>query len=94
MHLFCEGQYNLTMRLTEADIEAGRSPKGGWTRAQLAKWGVPWPPPKGWRWKLTHSDVRPIPKTGKTVYVLKSKPEDFPNIAFARFYFREPGKCA
>ena len=41
------------MRLTEAEIEAGRSPRGGWTRAQLAEWGVPWPPPKGWRRRLT-----------------------------------------
>ena len=23
-----------------------------WTRAQLAEWGVPWPPPKGWRKRL------------------------------------------
>jgi hypothetical protein len=37
------------MKLTEADIEAGRSPKGGFTRAQLAKWGIGWPPPQGWK---------------------------------------------
>lgn len=35
--------------LTEAEIEAGSSAKGGFTRARLAEWGVPWPPPKGWR---------------------------------------------
>lgn len=23
--------------------------RGGWTAKQLAVWGVPWPPPKGWR---------------------------------------------
>lgn len=34
---------------TAAEIEAGRSPAGGWTRKTLAQWGVPWPPPKGWR---------------------------------------------
>jgi hypothetical protein len=34
------------------DIEAARTPAGGWTRDQLAAWGVPWPPPKGWRKKL------------------------------------------
>lgn len=22
---------------------------GGWNKAQLAKWGVPWPPPAGWK---------------------------------------------
>lgn len=37
------------MKLTAEQIEAGKSPAGGWTKAQLAKWGVPWPPPKGWK---------------------------------------------
>jgi hypothetical protein len=32
-----------------AEIEAAKTPRGGWTRATLATWGVPWPPPKGWR---------------------------------------------
>ncbi|WP_406089485.1 sigma factor-like helix-turn-helix DNA-binding protein [Streptomyces sp. NBC_01013] len=31
------------------DIELARTPAGGWTREQLAVWGVPWPPPKGWK---------------------------------------------
>ena len=31
-------------RVTPAEIEAARSPRGGWTRATLASWGVPWPP--------------------------------------------------
>jgi len=35
-------------RLSPAEIDAGRSPSGGFTRAQLAAWGVPWPPPAGW----------------------------------------------
>lgn len=35
--------------MSEEEIEAGKSPAGGFTRAQLKKWGVPWPPPKGWR---------------------------------------------
>lgn len=39
---------------TPAEIEAARSPAGGWTRATLAGWGVPWPPPKGWKWALEH----------------------------------------
>ena len=34
------------------EIEARRTPAGGWTKAQLAQWGVPWPPSKGWRQKL------------------------------------------
>ena len=39
-------------RPTPEQIDAARTPKGGWTRETLAKWGVPWPPPKGWRAEL------------------------------------------
>ena len=39
-------------RPTADEIEAGRSPTGGFKRAQLAKWGIPWPPPKGWKAEL------------------------------------------
>lgn len=35
--------------VTKEEIEAGKTPKGAWTRATLEGWGVPWPPPKGWR---------------------------------------------
>jgi hypothetical protein len=35
------------------DIMARRTPKGGWTRADIARWGVPWPPPRGWKAVLT-----------------------------------------
>lgn len=41
-------------RLSPAEIEAGRSPAGGFTREQLAAWGVPWPPPAGWLHALLH----------------------------------------
>lgn len=34
--------------MNREEIEAGRSEKGGFSKEQLAKWGVPWPPPKGW----------------------------------------------
>ncbi|MCK1822477.1 hypothetical protein MTQ10_23410 [Streptomyces sp. XM83C] len=35
------------------EIEAARTPAGGWKRDQLAAWGVQWPPPKGWKDELT-----------------------------------------
>ena len=35
--------------LTAEEIEAERTPAGGFTKATLAKWGVPWPPPSGWK---------------------------------------------
>lgn len=31
------------------DVHAAESGAGGWTKAQLAMWGVSWPPPRGWR---------------------------------------------
>lgn len=48
---------------TAAEIAAARSPAGGWTKAQLAEWGVSWPPPKGWRQALVVSgDAQDGPK--------------------------------
>lgn len=48
-------------RLTPEEIDAARTPAGGWTRAQLATWGVPWPPPRGWRTRLIHgADLIPL----------------------------------
>lgn len=38
--------------MTREEILAERTAKGGWTKATLAKWGVSWPPPKGWRAEL------------------------------------------
>lgn len=31
------------------EVTAAQTPGGGWARKQLAEWGVPWPPPQGWR---------------------------------------------
>jgi hypothetical protein len=41
---------------TEAEIQEARTPCGGWTRETLAKWGVPWPPPRGWKKKLIREE--------------------------------------
>lgn len=38
--------------VTPTAIMDARSPRGGWTRDALAKLGVPWPPPKGWKKRL------------------------------------------
>ncbi len=49
------------------EVEAARTPAGAWTRAQLAAWGVQWPPPKGWkdelaeRWKAARPAGPPAP---------------------------------
>ncbi|MCX5077655.1 hypothetical protein OG321_34815 [Streptomyces sp. NBC_00424] len=50
------------------EIDAARTPKGGWTRAQLAEWGVPWPAEKGWkaeliaRWETGQQGHAPAPR--------------------------------
>ncbi len=40
------------MKITREMIESARTPAGGWTRQQLAAWGVKWPPCKGWKKRL------------------------------------------
>lgn len=35
--------------ITWEEIDAARTPKGGFTRKALEQWGIPWPPPSGWR---------------------------------------------
>ena len=43
-------------RVSAEEIEAARSPRGGWTRATLAAWDIPWPPPAGWRQALLRGE--------------------------------------
>lgn len=41
------------MKISIEVIDAARTERGAWTRRQLAKWGVRWPPPHGWKRRLT-----------------------------------------
>lgn len=50
------------LKLTSDEIEKCRTLKGGFTRATMASWGVPWPPPRGWRQALLAGE--PIPSDG------------------------------
>lgn len=36
-------------QVSAVEIAAKMTPKGAWSRATLAEWGVPWPPPRGWK---------------------------------------------
>ena len=38
------------------EIMQAQTPNGGWTKEVLAKWGVSWPPPKGWKKRLISQD--------------------------------------
>jgi hypothetical protein len=45
------------MKVTKEEIEAAMTAKGGYTRATLAKWGVPWPPVQGWKERLINGEL-------------------------------------
>ena len=51
----------IPIKVPAAVIDAAKSEKGGWTKAVLATWGVPWPPPKGWRKALIEGLPIPLP---------------------------------
>ncbi|MFF8830810.1 hypothetical protein [Streptomyces sp. NPDC015131] len=59
--------YMTLVRVSPGKVEAARTPVGSWKRDQLAVWGVPWPPPKGWkdelaeRWKGARPAGPPAP---------------------------------
>ena len=40
---------------TKQLIETLKTKNGGWTKKDLAKLGISWPPPKGWKKKLESS---------------------------------------
>lgn len=68
--------------VTKAEIEAGKSAAGGWTRAQLAKWGVPWPPPKGWKKRLMRESQ------GKRSFVPRAKKTAGHGKAYGDLYYQ------
>lgn len=60
---WCEswcGEHEGVPSVSREMIEAAKTPAGGWTRATLAAWGVPWPPPKGWRKRLEEAAAEAI----------------------------------
>ena len=46
------------MKITEEYIESKKTINGGWTRRQLAEWGVKWPPEKGWKKRLIEENKK------------------------------------
>ncbi len=47
------------MRITEGQLEALKSNKGGFTKATLVSLGVKWPPKKGWKKRLLVNGYSP-----------------------------------
>jgi hypothetical protein len=46
------------MKITKEEIESKKTERGGYTKKQLAVWGIPWPPRKGWKKKLIDSSIK------------------------------------
>lgn len=50
-----------SMKLTRAEIFAASTGSKGWSKKQLASWGVAWPPSKGWIERLIDGSHEPEP---------------------------------
>jgi hypothetical protein len=46
-------EWTLTRRVTEEEIEAAKTRKGGWAWRTFREWVVPTPLPQGWKTRLT-----------------------------------------
>ena len=53
-------------RVTLEEVLAARTPRGGWTKKQLAEWGIHWPPKTGWIKRLTGDPAASVPMPGRT----------------------------
>lgn len=62
-------------RLTRAELEAGKSPRGGYTRVQLAAWGIEWPPATGWQQLLLGEDPSTAGRPEPTGFVMEARRE-------------------
>jgi hypothetical protein len=45
------------MKITREFLDAGRSERGGWLKAQLAILGVSWPPMRGWPARVLGKEI-------------------------------------
>lgn len=58
-------QRKIRVIVSPAEIEAARTPAGGWKRETLAGWGVRWPPRRGWKRKLIEEYEKAAGKSEK-----------------------------
>lgn len=49
-------EWEPTRYVSPDELIDNQTPKGGFTQAVLAEWGVPWPPPKGWKKAVSDQD--------------------------------------
>src|SRR5262249_56876180 len=66
-------ELSIMQLIDEEEIEAQRTPKGGWNRSALANWGVPWPAPSGWKRAIIEygipyqATLNTIPRRGRNL---------------------------
>jgi hypothetical protein len=48
----------MAQKLTEAEIAEIAD---GWTREDMAEWGIPWPPPRDWQHRLLAGEYKRPP---------------------------------
>ncbi len=44
-------------KITLEEVMNQQTEAGGWTKETLAQWGVPWPPPKGWKAEILKNGI-------------------------------------
>lgn len=62
------------MHISADEIEEKKTVKGGWTKKQLAEWGINWPPQKGWKEALINGTS--VQKAVKEVKIDKSEEQE------------------
>lgn len=67
------------------EIEDSKTPAGAWTAAQLAEWGVSWPPRHGWRVELERRWR--MQNTGPETVIRPATNEDFEGKTISRIEF-------
>jgi hypothetical protein len=79
--------------ITEAEFEAGKTESGGLTRAQLKKWGVSWPPRKGWKKRLIYprSELPKIHKLDQPAWHYAVSDAERDRLAMKKLYQEKSG---
>ena len=76
-------ELSIMQLIDEEEIEAQRTPKGGWNRSALANWGVPWPAPSGWKRAIIEYGI-PYQATLNTDTKERQKPESGVRLVICR----------
>lgn len=68
---------NMSRKFTADDVESAKTPRGGFSRESLRQLGVPWPPPKGWRKRITAGEPKAKLVNRRDVVSAKKREKSF-----------------